>query len=139
MNKFLILKALNVAIQTSNNSTSPDLSINWWMWVALIESVLIIILILRINCQNFGTPKQKYKEGSLNQDIDFKNIINSSFHSISLYDELKVKCHPDKFIADNEKNAIADKLFQEITKNKTNVKKLLELKEEAKSKLNINF
>jgi hypothetical protein len=52
---------------------------------------------------------------------------------------LKVKCHPDRFATDAEKNVIAENIFQEITKNKTNVKRLIELKEEAKQKLNINF
>ena len=58
---------------------------------------------------------------------------------IQLYDELKVKCHPDRFPTDKEKNTIAENIFQEISKNKNNVKRLLELKEEASQKLNINF
>ena len=85
------------------------------------------------------TAKQQFKSESLKQDIDFNNIINSSFNSIKLYDELKVKCHPDRFPTDKEKNMLAENLFQEISKNKTNVKRLLELKEEAIQKLNINF
>ena len=56
-----------------------------------------------------------------------------------MYDELKVKCHPDLFSTDKEKNLIAENLFQEITKNQTNAKRLIELKEEAKQKLDINF
>ena len=40
---------------------------------------------------------------------------------------------------DKEKNLIAESIFQQITKNKTDVKRLLELKEEAIQKLNINF
>jgi hypothetical protein len=85
------------------------------------------------------TAKTKFKSDSLKQNIDFDNIINSSFNSIQLYDQLKVKCHPDRFPTDKEKNAIADSLFQEVTRNRTNVKRLIELKEEAKQKLNINF
>lgn len=79
------------------------------------------------------------KERSLKEEIDFGNIIKSSFHTQPLYDELKVKCHPDRFPNDETKNKTADALFQEITKNKTNYKKLVELKERAKLELNINF
>jgi len=55
---------------------------------------------------------------SLKQDIDFDNIINSSFNSLELYDKLKVKCHPDRFPKDKEINIIAENLFQEITRIK---------------------
>ncbi len=95
--------------------------------------------ILKEKLKSKVTAKQQFKSESLKQDIDFNNIINSSFNSIKLYDELKVKCHPDRFPTDREKNIIAENLFQEISKNKTNVKRLLELKEEAIQKLNINF
>lgn len=81
----------------------------------------------------------KFKKDSLKENIDFDNILKSSFNSIELYNELKVKCHPDRFAPDEAKSMVADSIFQEITKNKTNYKKLIELKEEAKQKLNINF
>jgi len=75
----------------------------------------------------------------LDNSIDFDNIINSSFNSNEVYNELKVKCHPDRFPNDDVKNTIAENLFQEITKNKNNIKRLLELKEKAKQELNINI
>lgn len=78
------------------------------------------------------------KEG----DVDFGQTIKTAFDvkkAQALYDVLKKRCHPDIFSPDAEKVAIADDLFQEITKNKNNYKKLLELKEMAKEKLNINF
>ena len=84
------------------------------------------------------TAKRRFKKDALGQDVDFDNIIDSSFNSAHLYDELKVKCHPDCFPTDMEKNAIAVGIFQEISKNRNNVKRLLELKEEAIQKLNIN-
>ncbi len=66
-------------------------------------------------------------------------MINSSFNSQQLYDELKKKCHPDRFPNDNDKNSIAINLFQEISENKNNSKRLLELKEIAEQKLQIKF
>ena len=118
---------------------------NVWFWVAIAEFSVICFLIIRNKrkkakkIEDVISKKQKFKNEALKNEVDFGNIINSSFNSIQLYDELKVKCHPDRFPNDANKNEIANELFQEITKNKTNYKKLLELKEEAINKLNINF
>lgn len=69
----------------------------------------------------------------------FRTSSNSSFHATEIYNELKVKCHPDRFIGDVEKNATANRIFQEVTKNKMNYKRLQELKKEAEESLGINF
>ena len=139
MNDTIILDSLKVVNNVLLNTTETNQTINWWLWVSILQFIFIVYLLLSKKNELKVNRKQKFKSESLKQNIDFDNIINSSFHSISLYDELKVKCHPDRFTTDKGKNAIAESLFQEITKNKTNVKKLLELKEEAKNKLNINF
>jgi len=139
MNDSLIQDSLKVASEAITKSTETSNQTNWWMWLAIAEFGIIAILILSKKLKPKDTARQKFKDESLRQDIDFGNIINSSFNSIQLYDELKVKCHPDRFPTDKEKNIIAENIFQEISKNKNNVKRLLELKEEAKEKLNINF
>jgi len=139
MNDSLFQDSLKVATEAMTKSPETGNSTNWWMWLAIAEFGIIAVLILREKLKPKDTAKQRFKNESLKQDIDFNNIINSSFHSVQLYDELKVKCHPDRFPTDKELNSIAENLFQEITKNKNNVKRLLELKEEAKQKLNINF
>lgn len=140
MNGFIIQDSLQVAkevtVQSTVNNTAGT---NWWMYVAILELGLISYLILKNRVKNKSSTKKQFRTESLKQDVDFNNIINSSFHSANLYDELKVKCHPDRFPTDLEKNAIAEILFQEISKSKLNAKRLLELKEEAKQKLNIHF
>ena len=68
--------------------------------------------------------------------MDFDNVINSAFSAQGLYNELKAKCHPDRFQDENLKLE-ATRIFQEITKNKYNYKILKQLKEEAISKLKI--
>lgn len=111
-----------------------------WFYIAIGEFV-IILLLLFIVCQKgtkTKTDKQKVRD-SIKGDVDFQNIINSSFHATELYNELKVKCHPDRFVGDDEKMAIANKIFQEISKNKMNYKRLLELKKTAVQELDINF
>jgi len=139
MNDTLIQDSIKVAGKAISKVTETNDTTNWWMWLAIVELGIITYLILKEKFKSKVAAKQQFKSESLKQDIDFNNIINSSFNSIKLYDELKVKCHPDRFPTDREKNIIAENLFQEISKNKTNVKRLLELKEEAIQKLNINF
>lgn len=139
MNDTLIQDSIKVAGQAITKTTATGEQTNWWMWFAIAEFGVIAFLILKEQLKPKDTAKQRFKNESLKQDIDFGNIINSSFNSIQLYDELKVKCHPDRFPNDKEKSTIAENIFQEISKNKNNVKRLLELKEEAIQKLNINF
>jgi hypothetical protein len=136
---FLIQDSLEVAKETINKSVDPKQDINWWFWIAIAEFGIIAYFVLKSKLNRSRSLKQKLKKESLDREIDFDNIINSSFNSNEIYDELKVRCHPDRFPNDKDKNEAADKLFQEITKNKNNVKRLLELKKEAKQKLNINF
>ena len=139
MNDTIIQDSIKVAGQAITKATETSESTNWWMWLAIAEFGIIAFLILKEKLKPKDTVRQRFKKESLKQNIDFDNIINSSFNSIKLYDELKVKCHPDRFPTDKEKNRIAENIFQEISKNKNNVKRLLELKEEAIQKLNINL
>ena len=139
MNDTLIQDSIKVAGQVITKTTETGEQTNWWMWLAIAEFGIIAFLILREQLKPKDTAKQRFKNESLKQEIDFGNIINSSFNSIQLYDELKVKCHPDRFPTDKEKNSIAENIFQEISKNKNNVKRLLELKEEAIQKQKIHF
>jgi hypothetical protein len=139
MNDTLIQDSIKVAGQAITKTTTTTEQANWWMWLAIAELGVIAFLIFKRKLKSKDTAKQRFKNESLEQDIDFGNIINSSFNSIKLYDELKVKCHPDRFPTDKEKNILAENIFQEISKNKNNIKRLRELKEEAVQKLNINL
>jgi len=141
MNSILIIQdSLKIAEKTiKENKIEPSENINWWFWIAIAQFVVIVLLIFASKFKRKQSLKQKVKKESLGDTIDFDNIINSSFNSNKVYDELKVKCHPDRFANDDEKNKIAEYIFQEISKNKNNIKRLLELKEKAKQELNINF
>lgn len=139
MKDTLIQDSIKVAEKVIKSATENETTTNYWMWIALGELAIIIGLLLTKSLSKKQSVKQRFKEESLAQEVDFNNIISSSFHSTELYDKLKVKCHPDRFPTDPELNKIADNLFQEITKNKTNLKRLQELKIEAEHKLNINF
>ena len=123
-------------ISSSTENTEVVVYHNIWMLIAIVEFIIIgYLIIFRKRPEGL---KSKYRREGKEGDIDFNNIIKSSFHGKALFDELKVKCHPDRFPNDKEKSEMALKLFQEISKSKTNYKRLIELKELAIQKLNIN-
>ena len=129
------LQAIVDSLEQSAQSTT---SINVWMIVAIVELVIIVVLLtLRKPKDNrlSDIRKQVLAEG----DIDFANLVNSSFNAEGLYKELLVKCHPDRFAPDSKMMAIANELSAKITKNKHDIKQLKVLKEEARNKLNINI
>jgi hypothetical protein len=125
----------NASTLNSEQTTSCS---NLWMWIAIVELVIIIVLISKLlNKENTRTniKKKVLREG----DIDFANIIDSSFNSEQLYKELIRKCHPDRFVPNKAKVKIAEDISSRLGKNKHNIKGLKELAEEAKDKLNINI
>lgn len=112
--------------------------INLWMIIAIVELIINIILL-------FSYTKEINKRSELKrkimpeEEVDFANIMNSSFNAEKLYKDLIVKCHPDRFAPDQERMALANEITTLITKNKHDIKSLEALRDEAKNKLNINF
>lgn len=122
------------------NSNSTLFSI--WFWIALTELIIVIFLILKLNKKHRNLkfrdiPKDKLKNAS-KSDVDMDNLMNSINGSKKLYKELSRTCHPDCFI-NSVKQKIAEEIFQEISKNKRDFKKLTELKQRAIKELNINL
>ena len=70
------------------------------------------------------SKKEKIKIESSNSEMT--NVVNSMFLCEPIYDKLKVKCHPDRFVDENQKS-IAENLFQELQKHRHNYEKLLEI------------
>jgi len=70
------------------------------------------------------SKKEKTKIESSNSEMT--NVVNSMFLCEPIYDKLKVKCHPDRFVDENQKS-IAENLFQELQKHRYNYEKLLEI------------
>lgn len=136
----VISDSLNVVAQQAGLSES-----NSWIWIAIvsISVILLLVVILLVHrrtktkpVDNLDILKQQVREQG---NVDFSNVINSAFNSKQLYDKLKVKCHPDRFPLDPEKNAIANDIFQRIKKNEYNVEELEKLKDEAIERLGISI
>lgn len=126
------------AITNHNITESVNSGLNIWLIISIIELIIIIILLTKIILANTKHSDSKTRE-ILDTEIDFGNLVHSSFHSQDLYDKLKIKCHPDRFPNDKELNAKALELFQDISKNKYNYKELLRIKERAESELKIKI
>lgn len=127
---------IQIAADSVMQASLQDTYINWWMVVAIAEFVFIIYLLLaHLNkmSKKRNIKKQVKNEGNIN----FDNIIASSFGADALYKELIRKCHPDRFAPDANKVAIANDITERLGKYKHDLNKLNELKQEAIYKLNI--
>ena len=112
-----------------------------WFWVSLLEAFIIIALIIRRRKNSkklaFADISKEKIKNAQNQNIDMTDVINSINKSQVLYKELSKRCHPDLYL-DEERKAMAENIFKEISKHKRNYQKLLELKIVAIKDLNIN-
>lgn len=131
---------MNDTLQMAADSLMQTLqhsnSLNWWMIIAVVELVIILALLLKkrkTDNKRSAIKRQVMKEG----EINFDNVIASSFGAKALYDELIRKCHPDRFAPDEGKVAIANDITERLGKYKHDIQKLNELKEEAIARLNI--
>lgn len=139
----------NILLQVKQNSVVSETifkidstATSLWIWIALIELGFIAFLLFKLN-----KKEDDLKFGDLSKDkirtakksiVDMDNLMNSINGSKDLFKELSRTCHPDRFI-NTKKQKNAEDIFQEISKNKRDFKKLSALKERAKMELNINI
>lgn len=129
---------LQMAADSLAQASQQGNSLNWWMIIAIVELVIIVVLVLskgKTDDKKRSIKRQVREEG----DINFGNVIASSFGAKALYDELIRKCHPDRFAPDEEKVAVANDITGRLGKYKNDLEKLKELKEEAIEKLGISL
>lgn len=111
-----------------------------WFYVALMESGVLVALLLYVfrGFREYRIKKHRIKK-TIKEDVAFQNIIKNSIYATEIYDELMEKCHPELFIGDDQREEIANRLFLEINRNKTNYKRLCELKEQARKELKVKI
>ena len=113
---------------------------NYWFWIALGELCIIIYTaknLFQKRKLSIDSKTEEILSNSKKSKFDMGNLLDNINKSRDLYKILSSKCHPDRF-HDIEKNKKADEIFQEITRNKRNYGRLIELKELAKTELNIS-
>lgn len=135
---FLQIATDSLGISSTGNTTFLHISI--WIWLAIIEFLIILFLIFRSKRVNnnlaFNDVAKKDIKKTQKTDIDMDNLMSSINSSRNLYKELSKKCHPDRFV-NTDKQDLAEKIFQEISRNKRDFKKLNKLKSRAEKELNI--
>lgn len=113
-----------------------------WFWIATVEFIILVFVVFRLRKikprPDFSDISKKEIKKLRKNEIDMDNLMDSIHSSRKLYHELSKKCHPDNFISNDQKE-IADKLFQEITSNKRDYHKLLELKQKAIAELKLKI
>ena len=130
----------NVSQQAGNS----DFYSYIWIIVTSVVAVAILLFVIilvhrRMKTKPVDNLEMLKQQAKAQGNVSFDNIINSAFNSKQLYDKLKVRCHPDRFPLDPQKNAIANDIFQRIKKNEYNVEELEKLKEEAIERLGISI
>lgn len=107
-------------------------------FIVLSYSIICSIIILRFRLKTNKTRKRQVLNDMKNQDVNLHEVMLDINNSKELYKVLSRNCHPDKFINSQHHKEI-EELYKEISNNKRNYSKLLELKELACMKFNINF
>lgn len=62
-----------------------------------------------------------------NAPVDYKGLFVSMGQGQELFNQLKKRCHPDRFVG-TEKYHIAEELFKEVQANSTNYDALMKLR-----------
>ena len=141
------MKNIYLQINTVKTAVQEDLSTDFtltslWLWIAVVECFIIVFLLLRLKSKKKNLAFEDLGKSSIKkakeQNIDMDNLMNSINGSRALYKELSKKCHPDRFVND-DRQKLAEDIFQEISSNKRDFDKLSTLKKRAIEELNINF
>lgn len=116
---------------------------NLWFWLAVIEIVIIILLLLKLyrkknRDSSLDTITMSKLKKARKSSVNMDELMLSINEAKGLYKELSRVCHPDRFV-NSDLQEEAQEIFQEVSKHKRDYKKLLALKDQARTALNINF
>lgn len=142
MNYFLLNLIQDSTKMISKAKAPVSTGTNYWPWIAAVELGIIVFITVKLLSKNRKQMEARellMMEEAKSSKFDTDNLVKSIYKSQELYKRLSSKCHPDRFANDEEKRVVADKLFREITKNKRNYSKLLELKVQALESLDIHI
>ena len=76
--------------------------------------------------KRYATKTSQNKTKTDDDINSMTNVVNSMFLCQPLYDKLKSKCHPDRFVETIQKEK-AEVLFKELQKYRYNIEKLNEI------------
>jgi hypothetical protein len=132
LEKGLVENSTDSIVADSINVVSNSYNFSW----GIIFFILIVIIGLYIfqlyqkMTTIYQIDKKIIEDNNENNNESWGSVFNSineQPEAKNKYDELKTKCHPDRFPKDNKKNRIATKLFAELSEHKLDLTKLKEL------------
>ena len=131
----MVIDSVKNVVQSKNVNVTDS------TWIYCVVALVAVIAIVSGVVAYFRSDRYKMKKKlkGKNASVDFDNVMRSAFMAKDLYDQLIVKCHPDKFATDPEKMAIATEIFALLVKNKHNYDELCKLKERAVNELNVEL
>jgi hypothetical protein len=136
---FSDLKSSQIADSTKNVTRTHNSYLLYWLILAVITIIIFYFLIKKYRKpRHIISVPDDWRRGAGSHD--FSDVFDGvSGKASNLYAKLIRKCHPDRFIGNQEKYNIATELSSKITNNKNSYSKLLELKREAEDMLGISF
>lgn len=143
MNKDSLMQAAGDSVQQAMEITGGGdgvASPGGWGWVWWVAGVALALLLVMVLAGRRRDPERaRLREKLRGQSVDFDHVMDNAFHSKELYDQLKTRCHPDRFVGDPLLVEKATRIFASLVKNKYNRQELLKLKEQAEKELNVKF
>jgi hypothetical protein len=104
------------------------------LWIIVLVAILGLSIVFLFIIGIMNQRKSKFKKRAMQGEVDMKNVLNSAFLAQKLYDELRVKYHPDRYL-DEEQNREATEISQLLGKYKYDYEQLLKIKERAEESL----
>ncbi len=124
------------AVVQQNITDNVEATTLWSVWSIVAISVTLFAVLALVLYIFRDKKKRRVKDKIMNEtaDVGF-NTLNEWKKAERLYNELKRICHPDLF--HDERNEIANEIFQRLTENKYRYQELLKIRDEAIEKLGI--
>lgn len=110
-----------------------------WVWWVVVGVAFALLLVMVFAGHRRDVEQARLRDKLRSQPVDFDHVMDNAFHSKELYDQLKTRCHPDRFVGDPLLVEKATRIFASLVKNKYNRQELLKLKEQAEKELNVKF
>ena len=122
---------------------APEVLINKWMILSIIELVIILGMFLFLFKKKQAKPDEFYVDENVTKfkdaEVDFGNMFNSMFNAQKIHGLLKKKIHPDLFPNDPEKISLANELTAQLNQSQNNIAKMEEIQAIAIEKLGIKI
>lgn len=100
---------------------------SWWIWGAAVLAFLLMVAFTLFSVR-------KRLRNRPTSEVDFASVFEDAQkqkEAKALYDDLKKKIHPDRFVGDDDKVELATRMAQEIRASRQSYSQLVKLRDEC--------